>query len=111
MSNKSSSGFIYSIWLSELSLSGISLKKKSTGKDLWIQWQNTVGNVLIDNLKPDAFERFLKAFCNIIKIVEHTAHFLAKRSSDGSPGNEVCTLCQKYGTNNGYYGKRERNPL
>lgn len=39
------------------------------------------------------------------------AHFLAKRSSDGSPGNEVCTLCQKYGTNNGYYGKMERNPL
>lgn len=36
---------------------------------------------------------------------------LAKRSSDGSPGNEVCTLCQKYGTNNGYYEKRERNPL
>ena len=36
---------------------------------------------------------------------------LAKRSSDGSPGNEVCTLCQKYGTNNGYYGKMERNPL
>ena len=61
-------------------MSNISLKKKSTGKDLWIQWQNTVGNVLIDNLKPDAFERFLKAFCNIIKIVEHTAHFLGKRN-------------------------------
>ena len=64
-------------------MSNISLKKKSTGKDLWIQWQNTVGNVLIDNLKPDAFERFLKAFYNIIKIVEHTAHFLGKRNIRG----------------------------
>ena len=45
--------------------------------------QDTVGDILIDNLKPDAFERFLKAFCNIIKIVEHTAHFLGKRNIRG----------------------------
>lgn len=30
---------------------------------------------------------------------------LAKRSSGRSPGNEVCTLCQKYGTDSGYYNK------
>ena len=50
-------------------------------------------------------------FFNILHNFAHCNISLAKRSSDGSPGNEVCTLCQKYGTNNGYYGKRERNPL
>ena len=31
------------------------------------------------------------------------ARFLGKRSSGRSLGNEVCTLCQKYGTDSGYY--------
>lgn len=42
--------------------------------------QDTVGDILIDNLKSDVFKNgFLKAFCNTIKIVEHTARFLGKR--------------------------------
>ena len=42
--------------------------------------QDTVGDILIDNLKSDVFKNgFLKTFCNTIKIVEHTARFLGKR--------------------------------
>ena len=47
--------------------------------------QDTVGDILIDNLKPDVFKNgFLKTFCNTIKIVEHTARFLGKRNIQGS---------------------------
>jgi len=47
--------------------------------------QDTVGDILIDNLKSDVFKNgFLKAFCNTIKIVEHTARFLFKRSRNGT---------------------------
>jgi len=43
--------------------------------------QDTVGDILIDNLKSDVFKNgFLKAFCNTIKIVEYTARFLGKRN-------------------------------
>ena len=43
--------------------------------------QDTVGDILIDNLKSDVFKNgFSKAFCNTIKIVEHTARFLGKRN-------------------------------
>lgn len=53
--------------------------------ELSIQRQDTVGDILIDNLKPDVFKNgFLKTFCNTIKIVEHTARFLAKRSRNGT---------------------------
>ena len=57
------------------------LKRKVPEKihELSIQRQDTVGDILIDNLKPDVFKNgFLKAFCN--KIVEHTARFLGKRN-------------------------------
>lgn len=59
------------------------LKRKVPEKihELSIQRQDTVEDILIDNLKPDVFKNgFLKAFCNTIKIVEHTAHFLGKRN-------------------------------
>ena len=59
------------------------LKRKVPEKihELSIQRQDTVGDILIDNLKPDVFKRgFLKAFCNTIKIVEHMARFLGKRN-------------------------------
>lgn len=47
--------------------------------------QDTVGDILIDNLKSDVFKNgFLKTFCNTIKIVEHTARFLGKRNIRGS---------------------------
>ena len=63
------------------------LKRKVPEKihELSIQRQDTVGDILIDNLKSDVFKNgFLKAFCNTIKIVEHTARFLGKRNIRGS---------------------------
>ena len=64
------------------------LKRKVPEKihELSIQRQDTVGDILIDNLKSDVFKNgFLKAFCNTIKIVEHTARFLGKR---------IITMCK-----------------
>ena len=65
------------------SVAELRLKRKVPEKihELSIQRQDTVGDILIDNLKPDVFKNgFLKAFCNTIKIVEHTARFLGKRN-------------------------------
>lgn len=65
MLNRFLSEFIYNSDYQILSLPGISLKKKNIGKDyeLSIQRQDTVGDILIDNLKPDAFKNgFLKRF-------------------------------------------------
>lgn len=42
-------------------------------------------------------------FFNILRNFAHCNISLAKRSSSRSPGNEVCTLSQKYGTDSGYY--------
>ena len=65
------------------SVAELRLKRKVPEKihELSIQRQDTVGDILIDNLKPDVFKNgFLKTFCNTIKIVEHTARFLGKRN-------------------------------
>ena len=70
------------------SVAELRLKRKVPEKihELSIQRQDTVGDILIDNLKSDVFKNgFLKAFCNTIKIVEHTARFLGKR---------IITMCK-----------------
>jgi hypothetical protein len=63
------------------------------------------------SFEENCFLSYRWIFSYILPIFAMSNISLKKRSSDGSPGNEVCTLCQKYGTNNGYYEKRERNPL
>lgn len=57
------------------------LKRKVPEKihELSIQRQDTVGDILIDNLKPDVFKNgFLKAFCNTIKLLSIRLVFLAR---------------------------------
>ena len=54
------------------------------------------------NVLVNFITRFL-LFFNILRNFAHCNISLAKRSSGRSLGNEVCTLCQKYGTDSGYY--------